>query len=209
VACEFSSDAGKVDPAPRINCAGVPDPLQASTAGDDFDCLILDAVQQSMHPDAMLIKAQIAQESAFDTVSISPDSPCGDPMGWTDAESKSFGLTQVTPACHEASTLLLPDGHPNLTTDMQSDQWSNSVFNPKANIEQGVQTCVNFLNAVKMDHPGCTDAQYALMSAGAFNSGANSVLGCNMYNMRAQAYVDAVLAHYEEFSQRAGWPIPY
>jgi Transglycosylase SLT domain len=208
VACEFSSNAGKVD-VPKIMCNGMPDPLQANTTGDEFDCMILDSVATYMHPDPMLIKAQIAQESVFNTIAISPDSPCGVPMGWTDAESKSFGLTQVTPACNEASTLIMADGHPNLTTDMQSDLWPSSVFNPAANIDEGVRTCVNFLNGVKMAHPGCTDTEYALMSAGAFNSGPRSVLGCNMYNMRAQTYVDAVLAHYQEFSARALWPYRY
>ncbi len=208
-ACEFSADAGKEDPVPAKQCGGMPDPLQADNPGDDFDCMILDAVSANMHPDAMLIKAQIAQESVFDPSAISPDSPCGIPMGWTDAESKSFGLTQVTPACNEGSTLIMADGHPNMTTDMQSDLWPTSVFNPKANIDEGVRTCVAFLETVKMAHPGCSDADYALMSAGAFNSGARSVLGCNMYNARAQAYVTAVLTHYQEFSLRAGWPYRY
>jgi len=209
VACEFSGEAGKLDPIPRQMCGDMPDPLQSGSAGDGFDCLILDAVRQFMHPDAMLIKAQMAQESAFNSMAISPDSPCGVPMGWTDAEAKSFGLTQVTPACNEAFPLVLPDGHPNLTTDMTSDLWPTSVFNAKANIEQGVRTCMAFLQDVKDAHPGCTDTQYALMSAGAFNSGARAVTGCGMYNTRASNYVNAVLTHYSTFSQRAGWPNPY
>ena len=208
-ACEFSGGTGKLTPAPRITCDGARDPLQTDAGGDEYDCLVLASVATYMHPDAMLIKAQIAQESAFNPDSISGDSPCGIPVGWTDPEAKSFGLTQVTPACNEASTLLLPDGHPNLATDEKSDLWVNSVFNPTANIDEGVRTTVNFLNGVKKAWPGCTDAEYALMSAGAFNSGPRSVLGCNMYNARAAMYVTSVLGHYSIFASRAGWPNPY
>src|SRR5262245_48612709 len=118
-ACEFSGDAGKLDPVTPILCDGARDPLQAGSPGDGYDCTILAAVSAQMHPDPMLIKAQIAQESAFNTAAISPDSPCGIPVGWTDEESKSFGLTQVTPACNEASLLVYADGHPNMTTDKQ------------------------------------------------------------------------------------------
>src|SRR5258706_12904019 len=122
-ACEFSGDAGQLDPIPKITCGDMQGPLQTNGNGDEYDCLILDAVRAEMHPDPMLIKAQIAQESVFNSGAISPDTPCPIPMGWTDAEARSFGLTQVTPACNEASTLLLADGHPNLTMDPQSDQW--------------------------------------------------------------------------------------
>jgi len=47
------------------------------------------------------------------------------------------------------------------------------------------------------------------MSAGAFNSGEGSILGCGQYNMRASMYVLAVLGHYGEFAINAGWPNPY
>jgi hypothetical protein len=207
--CEFSGDAGKIEPVPRITCGGVPDPLQTYGAEDSYDCEILAAVAEQMHPDPMLIKAQIAQESAFNNYAISPDSPCGIHTGWTDAESKSFGLTQVTPACNEASTLIGADGHPNLTQDTHSDLWPTSVFNPKANVDEGVRTCLGFLADVKNAYPGCSDTDYALMSAGAFNSGPNSVKGCNTYNLRASTYVNNVLVHYAAFAQRAGWANPY
>ena len=36
-----------------------------------------------------------------------------------------------------------------------------------------------------------------------------SVTGCNMYNARAQSYVNAVLNQYQSLATRAGWPIPY
>lgn len=214
-ACEFASDPSAPPPPPRtIMCSNGPDTLETGGAlVDGYDCTILDKARQYGHPDPMLVKAQIQQESTFSIFSISPDSPCGIEMGWTDAESKSFGLTQVTPACGEAGgTLLLTGplaGHPNLTTDMQTDLWATSVFNPTLNIDEGVQTMTRDLAAMKTDHPGCTDAEYALMSAGAFNSGPRAVLGCGLFNDRAQNYVTAVLGHYSGFAQRAGWPNPY
>jgi len=214
-ACEFASDPSAPPPPPRtIMCAAGLDPLETGGAlVDSYDCTILDKAELYGHPDPMLVKAQIQQESVFSIFSVSPDSPCGIEIGWTDAESKSFGLMQVTPACGEArGTLLLTGplaGHPNLTTDIEADLWATSVFNPTVNIDEGVQTMNRNLATMKTDHPGCTDAEYALMSAGAFNSGPRAVLGCGMFNDRAQSYVTAVLGHYAGFAQRAGWLNPY
>jgi hypothetical protein len=209
--CEFTSQESEPLPThPPITCGdlGV-DPLQTGSSSDDFDCFILSAARDHMHPDPMLVKAQIAQESAFNPGSTSSDSPCGIPTGWRDEESKSYGLTQVTPACNEGSTLLLPDGHPNLTMDPQSSLWPTSVYNPKANVDEGVTTMVGFLTRMKRNFPGCSDTDYNLMSAGAFNSGDGAVLGCNSYNMRAAAYVAGVKTHYERLARAANWPNPY
>jgi hypothetical protein len=191
-------------------CSRTADPLKTgSTRNDVYDCTILDVSTRYGHPDPMMVKAQVAQESSFQIFSISPDSPCGTHAGWTDAESKSFGLIQVTPACGEATTALLPDGHPNLTMDMQSPMWATSVFNPELNLGEGAKSIVGSLKTLRAKYPGCTDAQYVLMSAGAFNSGDSAVTGCAMFNARAQSYVTAVLGHYAPFAKAAGWPNPY
>jgi hypothetical protein len=197
-------------PADGGACSATADPLKTwSTRNDVYDCTILDLAARYGHPDPMMVKAQVAQESSFQIFSISPDSPCGTHAGWTDAESKSFGLIQVTPACGEATAALLPDGHPNLTMDMQSPMWATSVFNPDLNLGEGVKSITGSLKALRTKYPGCTDAQYVLMSAGAFNSGDNAVTGCAMFNTRAQNYVTAVLGHYGTFAKAAGWPNPY
>jgi hypothetical protein len=191
-------------------CSASAEPLATKSARNDaYDCTILDLAARDGHPDPMMVKAQVAQESSFQIFSISPDSPCGTHAGWTDAESKSFGLIQVTPACGEATAALLPDGHPNLTMDMQSPMWATSVFNPDLNLGEGVKSLVGSLKALRAKYAGCTDAQYVLMSAGAFNSGMNAVTGCAMFNTRAQSYVTAVLGHYGTFAKAAGWPNPY
>jgi hypothetical protein len=191
-------------------CSASADPLATkSTRNDAYDCTILELSVRFGHPDPMMVKAQIAQESSFQIFSISPDSPCGTHAGWTDAESKSFGLIQVTPACGEATAALLPDGHPNLTMDMTSALWATSVFNPDINLAEGVKSITGSLKALRAKYPGCTDAQYVLMSAGAFNSGDNAVTGCAMFNARAQSYATAVLGHYATFAKAAGWPNPY
>lgn len=191
-------------------CSATADPLKTGTMRvDAYDCILIDLAKKYGHPDPMMVKAQVQQESSFNVLATSMDSPCGIKAGWTDAESKSFGLVQVTPACGEATTALLPNGHPNLTMDMQSAMWSTSVYNPSLNLEEGYKTITSMLKSVKQKYAGCTDAQYVLMSAGAFNSGTGAVLGCGMFNARAQTYVDAVLGHYRPFAQSAGWPNPY
>ena len=121
-------DAGARDAA--ASCVSS-DPLKTGNAGRDaFDCTLIDLAAKYQHPDPMMLKAQVNQESDFDEFAVSMDSPCGIKAGWTDAESKSFGLIQTTPACGEAKVALLADGHPNLTKDTASALWQNSVFNP-------------------------------------------------------------------------------
>ena len=191
-------------------CSGTADPLRTAMAtADAYDCLIIDLARKYAHPDPMMIKSQIQQESSFRVIATSPDSPCGIPAGWTDAESKSYGLIQTTPACGEATRARLANGHPNLTTDMQAALWTTSVYNPQLNLDMGIMTITTNLQQVRTRFPGCTTAQYVLMAAGAFNSGVNAVLGCSMFNARAQAYATAVLGHYRTFAPRANWPNPY
>jgi hypothetical protein len=186
------------------------DPLRTATARvDAYDCILIELAQQYGHPDPMMVKSQVQQESSFNVLATSPDSPCGTKAGWTDAESKSFGLVQVTPACGEGMPALLPNGHPNITMDMQSAMWATSIYNPTLNLGEGYKTITGMLRSLKQKYAGCTDPQYVLMSAGAFNSGTGAVLGCGMYNARAQMYVDAVLGHYHQFARSASWPDPY
>ena len=186
------------------------DPLKTkNTKTDAYDCSILELSAKWGMPDPMIVKAQIQQESSFDVFAISGDSPCGTMTGWTDAESKSFGLIQTTPACGEAKSALLPNGHPNLTMDMTSPLWATSVFNPAINLDEGIKTDVDGLDELEKKFPGCTAIQYNMMAAGAFNSGTGAITGCGGYNARAQAYVTAITAHYHQFAAAAGWPDPY
>ncbi len=192
------------------SCAGGADPLKTGNSQQDaYDCELLTLAQMYGDPDPMMAKAQIQQESGFDVFATSPDSPCGDPSGWTDGESKSFGLIQVTPACGEESGALLPNGHPNLDMDTSSALWATSAYNPTVDLNAGVQSIAGSLRDLENRYPGCTTAQYVEMSAGAFNSGEDAVSGCAAFNSRAQGYVDAVLGHYHQFAQAAGWPDPY
>jgi hypothetical protein len=186
------------------------DPLKTNNAKQDaYDCAIIDVANKWGMPDPMIVKSQIQQESSFQIFAISGDSPCGIKAGWTDAESKSFGLIQTTPACGEAKGSLLANGHPNLTQDMSSAQWATSVFNPPINLDSGVQTDAESRKSLKAKYAGCTDAQYNMMAAGAFNSGDSAVLGCTSYNTRAQTYVTFITQHYKQFAAAAGWPDPY
>jgi hypothetical protein len=193
-----------------VTCQAGNDPLKTGNAQQDaYDCMLIALAQMYGDPDPMMAKAQIQQESGFDVLATSPDSPCGDPSGWTDAESKSFGLIQVTPACGEEGGALLSNGHPNMDTAMSSPLWATSVYNPTVNLNAGIQSIAGSLRDLQNRYPGCTAAQYMEMTAGAFNSGEDAVTGCAQFNSRAQAYVNAVVSNYRQFAQAAGWPDPY
>ena len=203
-------------PAPRCNGAdvgadaGTPDSLY--TCGgpwDAYDCLILEEAMAASEPDPMIFKAQISLESNFNVLAISPDSPCGIHTGWTDAESKSFGLLQLTPACGWLMAAIQPDGHPNLTKDMASDQWATSVFNPLLNIAEGVRAIQVNRATVTRRYPGCTEVEYTRMALAAFNRGSGSVTGCNAMSAGAEVYVANVLARYQSLATSAAWPNPY
>ncbi len=164
---------------------------------DQFDSYIINASDHYGITDKLLVKSLIMQESSFDNLSISLDSPCGVPNGWTEQESKSFGLTQVTPACGEAG-----GSRPNLTTDANSPSWPTSLFNPEFNVEQGVKAVSDYLSLMKNKFPECTNEQHLLMALGAYNSGEGAIEGCDSWNGRANNYITAVTEHHRTLSQR-------
>src|SRR5579859_7901947 len=141
--CEFAGGSGgdvgsKCDMPPM--CGGQVDPLYTcSDQWDKYDCQVLALAAAANEPDPMIFKAQISLESNFQVYAISPDSPCRTPAGWTDAESKSFGLMQLTPACGWLKQARLPDNHPNMEMDMTAPGWATSVFNPELNVNEGVR----------------------------------------------------------------------
>jgi hypothetical protein len=90
---------------PKSDLIPVGDPIF-----DQFDSYIINASNHYGITDKLMVKSLIMQESYFDAFLISSDIPCGVPDGWTDQESRSFGLTQVTPACGEGHA-----SRPNLT----------------------------------------------------------------------------------------------
>jgi hypothetical protein len=92
---------------------------------------------------------------------------------------------------------------------MGSPLWATSVYNPELNLDLGIRANAEALRAVKATHADCTDVEYTLMAAGAYNSGSGAVTGCNEFNDRARNYVNAVLGHYSSFATRGGWPNPY
>jgi peptidoglycan/xylan/chitin deacetylase (PgdA/CDA1 family) len=163
---------------------------------DQFDSYIINAANKYGITDKMMIKSMILQESNFDIFAVSPDIPCGVPNGWTDQESRSFGLMQVTPACGEVG-----GSKPNLTTDMSSPNWATSLFNPEFNINQGVKSLSDNLLLMKSKFSGCTNKQYMLMALGAYNSGEDAIEGCDSWNDRADEYITHVTEHYRTLSQ--------
>ncbi len=178
---------------------------QTGVSVDAFDCEILEWAAHYAEPDPMIIKAMIYVESRFDHTAVAcPNLPCGVPAGWTEAESGCYGLMQVVPACGGTpdGVGLLPDGHPNLTTDVSSSDWPGSIFNPYINIEIGVAGIAGNRAQVKEQFPGCTEDQYTMMAIGNYNS-YGSTTSCTEYNFE---YDDLVLAAYQEYAAAAGYP---
>jgi hypothetical protein len=178
---------------------------------DAYDCVIIAMADRYGHPDPRILKAQVEWESRFDPFNTSQDSPCGIPQGWTDAESKSFGLLQVTPACGEGEAVLLANGRPNLTKNTASALWRTSIFRTSLNIELGVKAIQNSLVYFKQRFPSCDPADYTLMAAAGYVQGWGTVVGCGRYtDPRQTAYVNAVLSMYRYFASLGGWtPDPY
>jgi hypothetical protein len=165
---------------------------------DQFDSQIVNTANQYGITDKMIIKSVIMQESFFDIFAVSSDIPCGVPDGWTDQESKSFGLMQLTPACRAA------DGSkPNLTKDNNSSNWATSWFNPEYNINQGVKSLADNLLLMKNKFSGCSDDQYMSMALGAYNSGEGAIYGCSSWNDRANLYITNVTENHRILSQIA------
>src|SRR5258708_19836906 len=80
-ACEFTSQGSEPLPTtPPVTCGDLGrDPLQTGSTNDEFDCFILFSSRDHMHPDPMLVKAQIAQESAFNPNNTTGATPSGVP----------------------------------------------------------------------------------------------------------------------------------
>jgi hypothetical protein len=214
--CEFadssSSDTsgGVTTCTDNAECNGATNPLRTCSPNQDaYDCQILQLTTAAAEPDPMIFKAQVSLESNFDILAISPDSPCGTKTGWTDAESKSFGLMQLTPACGWLKTALLPNGHPNMEQDETMDLWATSVFNPTLNINEGVRAIQVDRASVKKNFAGCTETQYTMMALAAFNQGQNAVMSCTDISPAGKNYISAVLLRYSTLAKEATYPYPY
>jgi len=182
---------------------------QTGVSADAFDCEVLAASAKYAEPDPMLFKAVIYGESRFDYGSIGcTNLPCGMPAGWTVDESGCLGLMQIVPACGGTPNNIgmRADGHPNMTRDMGSSDWSTSIFYPANNIEVGVFGFAGNRDEVKRLYAGCTEDQYTLMALSNYaNHG--SATSCTQIN---RSYIDYILPAYREYAMAAGYtPHPY
>jgi soluble lytic murein transglycosylase-like protein len=182
---------------------------QTGISADAHDCDLVTRAAEHGEPDPMIFKAIIYVESRFDaSAAACPNLPCGMPDGWTAEESGCYGLLQVVLSCGGdiVKPALLPDGHPNLTTDMSSPDWAGSIFNPAINIAIGIAGFADNRAQVEEAFPGCTEEQYTLMAMGNYNS-YGSTKSCTEYN---KEYDDLVLEAYKEYAAAAGYPArPY
>jgi hypothetical protein len=177
---------------------------QTGVSVDAFDCQVLKWTAQYGEPDPMIFKAIMYVESRFDDTSVAcPNLPCGMPSGWTAMESGCFGLMQIVPACNgtPGNVGLLPNGHPNMTTDTSSASWASSIFNPDVNIDVGIYGIHDNRMQEKAKFAGCTEDQYTLMAVGDYNS-YGSTTSCTQYNT---TYDDLVLTAYRQYAAAAGY----
>jgi hypothetical protein len=178
--------------------------VQTGVSVDAFDCSILKWAAYYKEPDPMIFKAIIYVESRFDDTSVAcTNDPCGIPAGWSASESGCFGLMQVVPACggdpNDAG--LLPNGHPNLTSEAGAGGWSGSIFNPDVNIEIGISGVAGNRAQEEKKFAGCTVDQYTMMAIGDYNS-YGSTKSCTVYNT---AYDNPLIVAYKQYATAAGY----
>lgn len=171
------------------------------SAYDRWDEQIIAAAAKHGHPDARFLKAQAWWESDqnFDVYSTSWDAPCGIPSGWSDAESRSFGLFQVTPACGEGvPQMMLASGRPNLTQNPADPLWPSSVFNPALNIDRGVHAIAEAVHDFKERFPSCPASTLVKMAGAAYVGNWEEINSCgDLGNADMIEYVGHVLRFYE------------
>lgn len=171
-----------------ITMTQVNDPIKTGNPlYDQFDSLILSDAQ-SYGLDALLLKAQVAQESYFNPQAVSQDDPCGVVYQNGMDVGHSYGLMQLTPSC-VSWFARNPDGTINLTL----------AENPTYNLASGAKDMQSVLSQMKYVFPSCTSQEYSLMALGAYNSGNGAIYSCSAYSVRAQTYIDAVLTWYHQF----------
>ena len=211
---DASTAPGSCDPDPlRTNLA----PLWNGLSVDIDDCPIIEFAAKYNEPDPMVFKAIIYVESRFqyDAVGCTGNGPCCPARGWTASECGCLGAMQTGPWC-DSSNLpagctatghgLLPNGHVDMETNPNSENWANSVFNPVVNIELGIAGIACNRAQAKAAFTGCSEDQYTMMAVGNFNS-YGSTQSCTEYNFE---YDTAVLDAYNSYSTAAGWPAhPY
>ena len=202
---------GTIEPGP---CD--PDPLRTDlpplwngNSVDAYDCPILEHTAENGEPDAMIFKAILYVESRFqyDAVGCTSNGPCCPEVGWSAEECACLGVMQNGPACGATSGPgLRADGHPNMQSSPDCEEFTNSVFNPAVNIEIGIARVARNRARMMEDFPGCTEDQYTMMAIGEYNH-YHSTQSCTVFNFD---YDREVLEAYGEYSAAAGWPTrPY
>jgi hypothetical protein len=214
-ACGSSGSPPAVGDGPPPGTCDV-DPLrtgltaqQTGVSVDAFDCQVLEWTNTYGEPDPMVFKAIMYVESRFDQTAVAcPNLPCGQPTGWSVQESGCLGLMQIVPACNgtPGSVGLLPNGHPNMTTDTTLAMWATSIFNPSINVDVGISGVSGNRAQEKAKFSGCTEDQYTMMAIGDYNS-YGSTKSCTDYNTM---YDNLVIEAYKQYAMAAGYtPHPY
>ena len=174
---------------------------------DWWDGAIINASTRYGFPDPFFIKAQMYHESEMNNLVMSKVAPCGIPAGWTDGESRAYGLMQITPSC--TGYFIGGNGRPNLVKDKTSPYWPTSAYHPGNNLYTGVHIMASILRGLKTQFPGCKATDYVLMAAAAYNAGPRHVTGCGQWSTTGGAYVQKVTGRYRELGLLANVAYPF
>lgn len=171
-------------------CSGTDPIATGNPTYDQYDCLIITAIDNLNNQnspayavmDPKIIKAQIFQESSFNSQAVSSDTPCSGATSSTG--DHSLGLMQITPCDFPAFA-----GWTNVNLQ--------TAFNPQANIYYGIDNILayNIQDAMNA-YSGCTDEQYLFMGLAIYNGGLNAVTGCGQYASWS-SYVSDIMSKYQ------------
>lgn len=172
-------------------------------AYDKYDLPIKAASEYYGHPLAELLKSQAWWESdeVFNPFSTSLDTPCGIPAGWTSAESRSFGLFQITPACGEGvPDMMKLNDRPNLSQSRSNANYTNSVYNESLNIYLSVRSITEGFYHFKTLWPTCPDSVLAKHAAAGWVGNWEDMPACGNFGPQyMQDYLTNVIGFYETY----------
>ena len=171
-------------------CSGTDPIATGNPTYDQYDCLIITAIDNLNNQnspayaviDPKIIKAQIFQESSFNSQAVSSDTPCSGATSSTG--DHSLGLMQITPCDFPAFA-----GWTNVNLQ--------TAFNPQANIYYGIDNILayNIQDAMNA-YSGCSNEQYLFMGLAIYNGGLNAVTGCGQYASWS-SYVSDIMSKYQ------------
>lgn len=159
---------------------------------DAYDSLILQYTQKYGIQDPMLIKAEIMEESSFNSFAYNPSNDCNI-KNWIESQDGSFSLLQIGRSCR-SDYATNPDGSFN----------QSEAFNASYNLNYALALWL----AQETSPPGTSTAVLYLRALAAWNNGPHVYTNTTgVYDPKG--YVAAVLAKYQMLSGMAHYTPPF